>query len=257
MPDPVVMPARLLAHKVELEDRHHLENHNDDGEDRREIEIEGLLSRDDSGTWSIRGTELAFSDATQFEAGLTAAIEDGSAHGRLVEARGRLEDRILVVDRMRIEDHDLEIKGLVAAVAPADAIKTGTLTISFPPASGMLDVLVNESTSFMNDHGLTPFDLSDLVPGVSFVEIHARLDADGQLIAGVLELEDGGADEYEVEGPLDAAGFVSGVSVTVLGVTFWIDADTLLEDGEPRGGDSVDVEDQDRDGVADEIDIED
>ena len=47
------------------------------------------------------------------------------------------------------------------------------------------------------------------------------------------------------------------VSLTVLGVTFGVDAGTFFEDGTPVVGDYVEVEDDNGDGTADSVEIED
>ena len=255
IPDPVNAPRSLLASEVEAEDHNDFD---DDDNDDGEVEIEGMLSLD-GDVWRIRGTELAFADGTEYRPlSLEDRIADGSAHGLKVEAKGDLVAGVLRVERLRLEDDDeLEIKGVVESIDPPDATDAGTLTIAFPPALGTIAVTVNSNTMFADDDSRDDFDLSDLVPSTSFVEIHAHIDDAGNVVAGRLDAEDGN-DEYEVEGPLDPGGYVAGVSITVLGVTFNINPGvTALEDREPRDGDSVDVEDENRDGTADSIDVED
>ena len=60
--------------------------------------------------------------------------------------------------------------------------------------------------------------------------------------------------DYEIKGPLDA---IDGVSITVLDVIFSVDESTFFEDGLPEVGDYVEVEDEDADGYADSVEIED
>ena len=59
---------------------------------------------------------------------------------------------------------------------------------------------------------------------------------------------------YEIEEPVDA---VSDVSLTVLGVKFALDANTMFEGGMPAPDDYVEVEDDNGDGTADSVEIED
>ena len=127
--------------------------------------------------------------------------------------------------------------------------------MSFDPAVGTVSAITNSQTLLKNDDGMLGFELGDLVPG-SFVEIRGHLDTEGNFVACVLEVEDH-LHEYEIRGPLDADGYVEGVSVGVMGVTFMIDADTELKDGVPMNGDIVKVEDEDRNGIADEIHVKD
>ena len=57
--------------------------------------------------------------------------------------------------------------------------------------------------------------------------LHGFLD-NGVFTARVLEVEDG-ADEYQIEGPLYANGFVATVSISALGVKFMLDAGTVFD----------------------------
>jgi len=251
IPDPVGAPDDWTVKKVELEGLNDFDGDDDD------VRIEDILNLDADGAWRIRDTVLAFAPSTEYRpADLENEIDNESADGMRVRVRGQFSDGMLTVERIRIEEDDLEIKGIVAAVAPDNATTTGTLTVSFNPAVGTIDVTVDDSTMFLNDHSLNPFDLSDLNPGTSFVEIKAHLDELGNVVAGSLELEDS-LEEYEIEGPLDA---ITDTSVKVLNVEFTVEmgTTTLFPDGVPSTvGTIVDVEDFDRDGTADSVGIED
>jgi hypothetical protein len=207
--------------------------------------------------WTVRSNELAFDDLTQYRpVNLEDQIADGSADGRRVEVQGRFSGGLLLVERIKVEDDNLEIKGVFESVEPVNAATAGLITVSFSPAIGTVAVVVDANTMFLNDNSLNPFNLSDLNPGTSFVEIKAHIDDAGNVVAGALELEDS-LEEYEIEGPLDANGFSPGSSISVLGVEFFVDANTLYEDGLPSGGDVVDIEDSNRDGTAESVHIED
>ena len=250
IPAPVTAPRSLSVTKVELEDRRDFDDDDD------EVKIESILSFDGSA-WSVGTNDLAFDNDTEYRPQeLRDAVEDGTADGRHVEVRGQFVDGVLLVERIRIEEDNLEIKGFVQSVGPANATIEGTVTLSFSPATGTLPVIVDSNTMFVDGDSVNQFDLSDLSPGVSFVEIHAHFDEAGDVVAGLLDLEDS-PDEYEIEGPLDADGFVDGVSVSVLGVTFSVGPGTFYEDGTPVNGDIIDVEDFERDGIADSVDVED
>jgi len=84
------------------------------------------------------------------------------------------------------------------------------------------------------------------------IEVEARWADDGSIIASSLHLEDDTG--YEIKGPLDA---IDDVSITVLNVTFSLNADTFFENGVPVAGDYVEVEDENADGFADSVEIED
>lgn len=254
-PDPAAAPSELLATKVELEDDDFLDD------DDEEVEIEGILSFDNSqDAWTVAGTPLSFDSNTQYRPlSLRDAIADGSADGRRVEVHGDHRNDKLEVDEIKIDaadddmDDDIEIRGLVQAIDPTDAAKVGTLTISFPPLAETIDVAVNEGTMFADDNSMQPFDLGDLAPGSSFVKVKAFHDAAGNLVASRLEREDGS--RYEIEAPADAVD--AGVSITVLGVTFGISDMTEFDGPMPAAGDNVEVEDDNLDGIADEVESQD
>lgn len=247
IPDPLNAPADLLAFEVELEDDDAFDSDDD------EVEIEGVLGFDGVDAWSIDDTLLAFRDTTEYKPeSLRAAIEDGGADGLSAEAEGTYVNNVLVVERLKIDEDDLEIKGTVEMVQATDA-KTGVLTLSFGQAEGLLEVIVDGSTMFVDDDSLNKFDLGDLVEQVSFVEIHAHLNDAGEVVAGRLEREDS-PEGFEIEGPVTV---VDDVSVTLLTVTFGIDGNTFFEDGMPVVGNIAGVEDEDGDGIAESIDIED
>jgi len=270
IPDPDGAPTGLLASRVELEHHHDFDDddhdrngrgeedddddHEDGSHDRHDGYIEGILNLE-GDTWTVRTTELQFDDSTEYRpAGLEAALADGSAAGQRARIRGNLVNGVLVVERIELEFRDdLEVKGIVDDVMTDDATGAATISISFPPAVGSVTVVTNTQTLLKNDDSRLGFELSDLVAG-SFVEIRGHLDIDGKFVACVLEVEDR-MDEYEVEGLLDTDGYVEGVSISVMGVTFTIDSDTQLEDSAPINGDVVEVEDEDRDGIAEKIDI--
>ncbi len=128
--------------------------------------------------------------------------------------------------------------------------------MSFAPAVGTVNVLVNAETLLMNDDGVVGLNLANLRPDVSYIEVHGFVDTNGKFVARALEIDDS-VGEYEVEGRLDENGFVANVSISALGVKFNLDAGTLFEDGLPSASDVVDIEDHDRDGFADAVDIED
>lgn len=250
LPDPVGAPRDLLAREVEIED----EDYFDDDDD--EAEIKGVLDLD-NGTWSIGGVALIFDGNTRYEpASLRDAIADQSAAGRFVEAEGRYEGDALRVREIETEgaddDGEIIVRGQVGGVAPANATKVGTLSFRFPPLAGTVEVEINERTLFADDDGTNHFDLSDLNPGSSFAKVKAYRNEAGDLVATRLEREDNS--RYEIQAPADAVE--PDVAITVLDIRFGLDASTEYEEGVPAAGDFVEVEDDDLDGIADEVERE-
>lgn len=252
IPDPVNAPYDLLATEVEVEDRDYFDEEDD------EVEIKGPLSLNAAdGSWSINGTAIAFGTGTEYDPqSLADAIADGSADGLVVKVEGRYVEGVLVADEVEDEADDLEFAAVVDGVDPVDA-KNGTITVAFGAATGgsdgngRLDVIVNNATLYGDDDAMSHFDLRTLSAG-TWVEVHARLNEAGDIVAGALEIEDGPG--VEIEGPVDA---IDETSISVFTVIFARDATTAFEGGIPEVGDYVELEDENADGTADSVEIED
>ncbi len=247
IPDPVGFPDSILATKVELEDDDHFGDDDDD-----EVEIKGILSFDaDTETWSVRDVTIAFNDNTEYKPeSLMDSIADGSAAGLTVEVEGFYVDEVLQVDEIELEEDELEFKG-DATVLESAGPRDGTIRLSFGMAIGTVDVVVNSDTMFRDDEAMDHFDLDSIMDNAK-VEVEARWTDDGLIIASSLHLEDDMG--YEIKGPLDA---IDDVSLTVLNVIFSVNENTFFENGAPVDGDYVEVEDEDADGYADSVEIED
>ena len=240
--DPVADPKTLTAFKVELEDEDRLDD------DDNEIEVKGMLNYDmTADTWSVKGIELAFGDGTEYKpASLADMIADQSAAGMTVEVEGEKVGDVLQVEEIELEEDELEFKGDVEIKAV-----DGTLTLSFGAAEGTVSVIVNGETMYRDDDAVESFNYDSINVGDK-VDIEARWGDGGTIYASTLHLEDDLG--YEIEGPVDA---VSDVSLTVLGVKFALDANTMFEGGMPAPDDYVEVEDDNGDGTADSVEIED
>jgi len=247
IPDPVGFPDSILVTKVELEDDDHFGDDDDD-----DVEVKGMLNYDaDTEAWSVRDVMIAFSDTTEYKPeSLMDSIADGSAAGLTVEVEGFYLNEVLQVDEIELEEDELEFKG-DARVVESTGPRDGTVRISFGTATGTVDVVVNGDTMFRDDEAMNHFDLSDIMDNDK-IEVEARWAGDGSIIASSLHLEDDTG--YEIKGPLDA---IDDVSITVLNVTFSLNADTFFENGVPVAGDYVEVEDENADGFADSVEIED
>ena len=247
IPDPVGFPDSLLATKVELEDDDHF-----DGGDNDEVEIKGMLNFNaDTEAWSVRDVTVAFNEGTEYKPeSLQEGIADGSAAGLTVEIEGHYLEGVLQVEEIELEDDELEFKG-DAMVLTSTGPRDGTIQLSFGVATGTVDIVVNSETMFRDDEAMNHFDLDSIIDGDK-VEVEARWADDGSIIASSLHLEDDMG--YKIEGPLDA---IDDVSLTVLNVIFNVSENTFFENGLPVEGDYVEVEDEDADGFADSVEIED
>ena len=247
IPDPAGFPDAILATKVELEDDDHFGD-----DDTDDVEVKGMLNYD-AGTesWSVRDVAIAFGDNTEYKpASLRDSIADGSAAGLTVEVEGFYLNEVLQVEEIELEEDELEFKAN-ATVLGSTGPRDGTIQLSFGMAMGTVDVIVNGETMFLGDEAMNHFDLDSIADGAK-VEIEARWADDGSIIASSLHLEDDIG--YEITGPLDA---IDDVSLTVLNVIFSLDEGTFFENGAPVAGDYVEVEDDDADGYADSVEIED
>lgn len=240
--DPAAVVKTLIASKVELEDDDRLDD------DDSEIEVKGMLNYDmATGTWSVKGIELAFGEGTEYKpVSLADMIDDQSAAGMTVEVEGEKAGEVLQVEKIELEEDELEFKADVEAKAD-----DGTLTLSFGAAMGSVPVIVNGDTMFRDDDAVESFNYDSISVGDK-VEIEARWGDAGEIYASNLHLEDDLG--YEIEGPVDA---VDDVSLTVLGVTYSLDVNTFFENGTPAVGDYVEIEDDNGDGTADTVEIED
>ncbi|MFQ5530499.1 MAG: DUF5666 domain-containing protein, partial [Gemmatimonadota bacterium] len=246
VPDPVAYPGiDLLASKVEIEDQ------DDFDSDDNEVEKKGRLSYNGADmVWSVNGTVLAFSGSTIYvPTSLADAIADFSAHGLYVEVEGRYVDGVLQVDKIEIEEDDLEFEAYASIIDATDA-KNGTITLSFGGATGSLPVIINSDTMFMEDSAVTPFDLTTL-PENTKVEIHARRNDAGEIVASTLQFEDSMG--VAIEGPVDA---VNETSVSILGIVFTIGINTIVE-GVPSTDVYGEIEDENEDGTADVVEFDD
>jgi len=259
LPD-AMQPTEFLASRVQIEDDDDFDGHGRD-EHEDHADLGGVLALDGT-VWSIRGTPLTFSSSTQYRPStLAAAIADGSAAGLRVHVRGAIVDGVLTVDRIRADGRadgkgDLKLEGFVSAVTSDATAGTTTIKMSFTPATGTIDVIVDAQTLLMNDEHSGGVDLTSLQPDVSFISVRGHLDSAGAFVAGALHVEDHPG-EYEVSGPVDTGGFVAGVSISVLGVKFSVDSGTELHGGMPTDMAFAEVKDMDRDGFADEVELED
>ena len=115
------------------------------------------------------------------------------------------------------EDEDFEIKGII--------------TVSYAGGSLMVDgvtVLVDEQTEFEGDS-------ADLVVG-TLVEVEGSFDADGNLLASEIELEDEADQEISgVVASIEAIGVNSGTVTLASGTVIVVTNNTIMEDDRDEG----------------------
>ena len=172
----------LAATKVEKEDDGILGVSGDEGD---EIELEGIVTNIDDmpASFALNGQSILINNETEFEDGLdpaTIAVGDGVEAEGYFNASGQL-----VADSVEMEDDDnlSEFK---------DSVQSINLDNSSLTLQGGEVITITSSTIMLDSFGDTPehyFDLSDLRSG-DYLEIHATLDAEGNLTAVKLERKD-------------------------------------------------------------------
>jgi len=194
-----------------------------------------------------------------------AVLEPASlqlANGLVIQAKGPYDGDVLVAEQIEGRRGRVEVEGLVNAIDSAEKIITidlgGGQFISVGVDNG---TLIDDDRSSKNDR--LAFD--DIKTGY-YLEIEAKYVNNDRYVATRIDLEDRDDGEREVQAPLDR--FDPGFSVTLLEITFTVDSRTEYEDADGRDitadtffstaelGDLVKVEDDDGDGVADEIELE-
>ena len=187
--------------------------------------------------------------------------------GMMVEAEGRFDQDagVLVVKECENEDEDMEAKCQVVVDATVPDIskpKVGSVICGFPGTTGgPLTIKFNDSPDlamFSDDSTASTFDLTDVDEG-DCVEIKFSKATNGDYIAGFIEHEDnGGCERYELEATVDE--FNNGIDITVVGVKFTANP-TVYEPIDSNAflsvGDEVKIKDNNGNGNADEIKVDD
>jgi hypothetical protein len=223
------------------------------GEDGDEVSVEGLVSgfTGNLGNFLVAGRVVDASGA-RFE-----PVSLQLANDLKVEVEGRISGTTLVADKVEGRGSEIKIDAVVSTMT------SSTLTVLL--GDGSISVNVDNQTRIEDSTGgIENPSLSDLNSG-DFVQIRGFLSDNGITAA---EIDRESPDNVILQGPVDS--FVSGVSITVLGVTFLTDLSTEFDDNNDNGissadfygglapGDLVKIKDNEPgDGTADEVDRED
>ncbi len=240
--------VNFVATKISIED-------GDDFDSDGEAEITGMLVLDANSSTghSINNTDVDISGAPS----CTNLV------GSTVEAKGSYSQSlsVLTVNTCNNEQDDLAMMCLAGTVTTDSLLpKVGSVTCTFPGATGDLLVEFRDSPQialFSDDSRLNPFSLGDIRSG-DCVEIEASTDATtGATVAGSVQMEGVGisCEKYKLKGPVSA--FTDNVSITILGVTYTVDATTSYPNGLPVVGTSMKITDVDGNGIADSVKIDD
>ncbi len=248
----------LVATRIELDDEDQL-----DGEDG-DVSIRGMVTRVGSNLL-VNGIVFAVSDLTEYRPSrLVGMLKEGME----VEVEGSMQDGILFADEVEAEEGEIEIEARVTEVTFTDA-KNGTVIMDLGNSQTLI-IHSDNGSLFKDDSNFDlddddSFNLNELT-STDFVDIEALRDDLGRLIATSIKREDA-AQATTVEAPIDA--FESLVSVTTLGITYTVNGSTEYESTNDMAIDAtsffaaldtgtvIKIKDDDADGTADEIELED
>ena len=249
----------LVVIKIESDDDDLLDDDDD------EVSVRGVLEDDGSGGFLINGIHLEVNDNTEYE---PSRLEGNLIAGLEVKVEGYMQGDVLVADEVETEDGDIEIEARVIDVSYTDA-KNGSVTLDLGNGQS-LEVHTDNSTRFEDESHSDlddddSFNLDELAVGTDFVEIEAYEDGTGQLIATSIEREDE-ADDTQLKAPVGS--FEPNASVTLLGITYTVDAGTSYEIDDLGTdatnffnalsvNDIVEVKDVEPNGSAEELELED
>jgi hypothetical protein len=214
---------------------------------------------------SVQGTVSGFFDSGSFLVNGIAVDARGAVlrpttlalgNGAVVEVEGSWDGQVLRARRVEAR------RGRVEVEATVTAVDSGQRTITLQLSGGTITVRLDNRTQLDDDTGSADnLSLSDIRTG-DFVEVEAIL-ADGGLVATRVDRDD--ADDEVVQAPVDS--FVSGSSITVLGVTYSTEG-ARFEDQDDRSltpeqfysnlraGALVKVKDRNGDGIAEQVEFE-
>lgn len=247
----------VMASRIELEDEGFSEGD--------AISLEGIVSNFSGlNSFFVSGQEIDATAAIFSPTSLAASL----GNDQQIEVEGEIIAGVLIATEVEQRQGDITIAGLVVG-----NVGDGSLDIEVVSGQPPIPVSTDAQTQLEDEQfELQPFSLADLTVDVDEVVIEGYLDDAGNVI--VAQLKRKVLENYELQGPVDAAGGNAGSgSVMILGVTMQTDGATGFEDANddpfPNGGDDffgqvspgdlVKVEDDalaGLDGFADEVEFE-
>lgn len=199
----------LFAIEIEVEDF-----------DDDEIEVEGAIEALGDASITVLGLTFGVTDATiiRRDDDDEPILFTDLTVGLHVEVHGREESGTLIARRIEVDD-DFDDDGEVEVKAVLDSVGDDVIVVLSRP-------FLVFPTTVIRDNDDDPIALGDLAAG-DVVEVDARLDADGTLVALRIEREDDAPNRIELEAAVTAVGTTT---LEVLGVSFLVDDATVITD---------------------------
>ena len=188
--------------------------------------IGGILSMEGGSGLLINGVPFTVDESTEYE---PANLKGHLLAGMALRVAGRMQSGVLNAEEIVRGEGDIAITARVVGVDSGNP-KNGTVTVdlglgqSLSVRTGNSTVFVDESDADTNADA--SFNLGELMEGTDFVAVKVYQKDTTQLIATRIERQDAGHDT-RLAAPVE--GFVPNVSVTLLGITWTVDSNTLYE----------------------------
>jgi hypothetical protein len=221
--------------------------------------IQGFISglnldlANQTASFTIIGSPLGDVPVQVIQGVVPLAILEQLEEGMNVEVEGTTQDNVtLLADEVEIRQSSSRYVARVKSVSPG----AGTVEIEYPGVAGSI-MLRTDSVSSLRQ-GNSAISLADLSPG-NEVDVDARVMTDGVKYINSLKLE-ADTNGYKLGGLVQA---VQANSIKIDDLTFVLNGLTQYDDEDPnlnswtdiQVGDSIEVEDDDFDGTADDVSV--
>ncbi|CAD7844575.1 MAG: hypothetical protein [Olavius algarvensis Gamma 3 endosymbiont] len=243
-------PVRVAADKIEFEDE-------DFGDEIDDISLQGIISNFNGiGDFEINGQPIDASGASLSPGNAASLL----ANGVEIEVEGDIVGGVLIADELELREGESELRTTVSAID----LPGNRFQLQYP-GLGTLWVNTNGQTLFKDEAGAMPvqnFSLDLLMIG-DFVKVKG-IAGGGEVTAEIVKRLD--PDSTKLEGLVDS--FFANTSITILGITYPLDPAATYEDSSgpisaatffaalQAGIDIVELEDDEPDGDADEVEFD-
>ena len=242
--------GNLSVTAIEADDADSLDDNEDD------VSVHGLISGDYASGFTINTTPFTVNDSTNYE---PTSLEGSLAEGMEVEVEGYMQDGTLVATKVEAEHEGEDEIEIEAAVISTDTT-TGSITLQMNPTQNLTiqtdNATLYEDSDNLDTDGDGSFTLSELAVG-QFVEVDAYA-TDTDLVAVKLKREDS-LDYTSLQAPLASGDYLVGESITLLDITYTLDAGTVYDPDAASISDGAAVEVKDAmpvDGIADILTVD-
>ncbi len=248
--------SQINATKIEQEE---LEFNDPD----KEINLSGLITDYvDNTDFKVNGQRVNAGNANDLEPDNALSL---LTDGVKVNVEGIIQNGILIAEEIEVSLNEVRLSTTIHTLTTTNGNVT-SLKLNYPTAPEQVSVIINESTQFEDETNtpITPFSINNLIPS-DFVEIEASV-INQQLIASTVKRTE--TDETVLQGTLES---FNTNTLTILGITYNIDSSTdfdgyndatsffnaLNSAANPNIGDILKIKDDDANGIANSVKLQD